>query len=66
MEITEKEKLLAEIEHQESSSILGGMEEEYEALENDGFITINRDAAQHSATITQAGRVHLEQLRRSV
>jgi hemerythrin-like domain-containing protein len=66
METTVKGKLLAEIEHQESSSILGGMEEEYEALENDGFVTINRDAAQHSATITEAGRVYLEQLRRSV
>jgi hypothetical protein len=65
MERTAKEELLEVIEQQVSSSILGGMEAEYEELEAEGFITINRDAAQHSASITPAGEVHLAQLRRS-
>lgn len=47
--------LLEIIDQQVSSSILGGMEEQYEELERKGFITINRDSVQHSATITSEG-----------
>jgi len=65
MERTSQEELLEVIEQQVSSSILGGMESEYEELEALGFITINREASQHSASITPAGETHLEQLRRS-
>ena len=65
MERTSKEELLEVIEQQVSSSILGGRESEYEELEALGFITINREAAQHYAAITPAGETHLAQLRRS-
>jgi hypothetical protein len=66
MERTAKEELLDVIEQQVSSSILGGMESEYEELEALGYITINRIAAQHSASITPAGEAYLEQLRKHV
>jgi hypothetical protein len=65
MERTSKEELLDVIEQQVSSSILGGMESEYEELEALGYITINRAAAQHSAAITPAGEAYLEQLRKN-
>jgi hypothetical protein len=65
MERTSKEELLEVIEQQMSSSILGGMEQEYEELEDLGYIKINRDAAQHSASLTSLGEEHLEDLRRS-
>jgi hypothetical protein len=66
MERTAKDELLEVIEQQVSSSILGGMENEYEALEGPGYIKINRDGAQHYASITPAGEAYLEQVRRSV
>jgi hypothetical protein len=66
MERTAKEELLDVIEQQVSSSILGGMESEYEELEALGYITINRTGAQHFASITPAGEAYLEQLRRHV
>lgn len=52
--------LLEIIDQQVSSSILGGMEEEYEELEQLGFIKINRDSVQHSASITPEGMHYLD------
>lgn len=66
MERTAKEELLDVIEQQVSSSILGGMENEYEELEALGYIIINRSGAQHYASITPAGEAYLEQLRKSI
>jgi hypothetical protein len=65
MERTAKEELLEVIEQQVSSSILGGMENEYEELEDLGFITIDRDQAQHATSLTPAGTAHLHELRSS-
>lgn len=53
--------LLEIIDQQVSSSILGGMEETYEELERLGYIRINRDSVQHSASITPAGLDFLNQ-----
>ncbi|WP_316811904.1 hypothetical protein [Pedobacter heparinus] len=53
--------LLEIIDQQVSSSILGGMEETYEELEKLGYIRINRDSVQHSASITPAGLNFLNQ-----
>ncbi|HKG08023.1 MAG TPA: hypothetical protein VKB19_16270 [Pedobacter sp.] len=55
MEANEIKSLLEVIDQQVSSSILGGMEEQYEQLEEMGFITIDRHSIQHSASITRAG-----------
>jgi hypothetical protein len=55
METNEIKSLLEVIDQQVSSSILGGMEEQYEELERMGLITINRHSIQHSASITPAG-----------
>jgi hypothetical protein len=54
--------LLEIIDQQVSSSILGGMEEDYEYLESLGYITINRDSVQHSASITPEGMDYLDML----
>jgi hypothetical protein len=54
--------LLEIIDQQVSSSILGGMEEDYEYLESLGYITINRDSVQHSASITPEGMHYLDML----
>ena len=59
MEREEIKTLLATIEQQVSSSILGGMQEKYEELSMIGFITIHEDEAHPSATITQAGLDYL-------
>jgi len=59
MERTEIISLLEIINQQVSSSILGGMEEEYEELESMGLITINRNFVQWSAAMTPAGIVYL-------
>ena len=59
MEREEIKTLLATIEQQVSSSILGGMQEKYEELSMIGFITIHDDEAHPSATITQAGLDYL-------
>jgi len=53
------------IDQQVNSSILGGMEAEYEELESLGYVKINRDAVQHAATLTPLGLSHLEELRHS-
>jgi hypothetical protein len=55
MEASEIKSLLEVIDQQVSSSILGGMEEQYEELEQLGFITIDRRSIQHSAAITPKG-----------
>jgi len=60
MEREEIKTLLASIEKQVSSSILGGMEETYEELERMGFITYHYDDAHPSVTITQKGLDYLE------
>ncbi|WP_442590672.1 hypothetical protein ACSBL2_05525 [Pedobacter sp. AW31-3R] len=52
--------LLTSIEQQVSSSILGGMEENYIELANQGYIIIHEDDAHPSATITQKGIEFLE------
>lgn len=62
METTEIKSLLEIIDQQVSSSILGGMEEQYEELERLGYITIHRESVQHSASVTPAGLAYLEQL----
>ncbi|MBB5441046.1 hypothetical protein HDC92_004750 [Pedobacter sp. AK017] len=53
--------LLEIIDQQVSSSILGGMEETYEELERLGYIRINRNTVQHSASITPEGLDYLNQ-----
>lgn len=55
METNEIKSLLEVIDQQVSSSILGGMEEQYEELESMGLITIDRHTIQHSASITPKG-----------
>lgn len=55
METQEKVDLLTIIDEQVSSSILGGREEDYELLEADGFIKIDRSAVQWAAAITPLG-----------
>ena len=59
MERAEIKSLLEVIDQQVSSSILGGMEEDYETLESMGLIKINRDAVQWSSSITPAGTDYL-------
>lgn len=55
MERAEIKSLLEIIDQQVSSSILGGMDEQYEELENLGYIKINREAVQWSSSITPQG-----------
>jgi len=66
MELNKIKSYLEIIDQQVSSSILGGVEEEYEELESLGYIKIDREAVQHAATLTPAGLNYLEQLRGSV
>ena len=47
--------MLEVIEQQMSSSILGGMEAQYEELERLGFVVIHRETIQHAATMTEKG-----------
>lgn len=65
MDRAEIQSLLEVIEQQVSSSVLGGMDEQYEELESLGYITINREAVQWSATITHAGSDFLHNYRNS-
>ncbi|RZL46196.1 MAG: hypothetical protein EOO93_26230 [Pedobacter sp.] len=65
MERAEIKSLLEVIEQQVSSSILGGMDEQYEELESLGYIHINREAVQWSANITNAGSDFLHNYRNS-
>ncbi|MFD0939165.1 hypothetical protein [Pedobacter boryungensis] len=61
METQEKIDLLKIINEQVSSSILGGEEADYTALENEGYIKIDRSSVQWSAVITPWGRKFLEE-----
>jgi hypothetical protein len=63
MELDKIKSYLEIIDQQVSSSILGGVEEEYEELESLGYIKIDREAVQHAATLTPAGLDYLEKLR---
>ncbi|MEE1945264.1 hypothetical protein VRU48_09100 [Pedobacter sp. KR3-3] len=59
MERSEIIALLEVINQQVSSSILGGMEEEYEELESMGLITIDRKSVQWAAAMTPEGNAYL-------
>lgn len=61
MEKQEKIDLLRIINDQVSSSILGGEEEDYTTLENDGFVNIDRSSVQWWAVITPLGLNFLEE-----
>jgi hypothetical protein len=61
MEKEEKIDLLRIINDQVSSSILGGEEEDYTTLENDGFVNIDRSSVQWWAVITPLGLNFLEE-----
>lgn len=51
--------LLEVINQQVSSSVLGGMVEKYEELENMGLIAIDRSSIQWSSAMTEAGNAYL-------
>lgn len=52
--------LLTAIEQQESSPVLGGMQETYNELASMGYIIIHPDDSHPFATITQKGIEFLE------
>ena len=57
MERVELESIMKDIYHQQHSSILGGMQAEYEELEALGYIKINwKDVNKLAAVITDKGR----------
>ena len=56
MERSELESIMRIIEQQQHSSILGGMQAEYEELEQLGYVKINWNESKITATITPAGR----------
>lgn len=62
MERKEIESLMKNIEHQEHSSILGGMQKDYEELEQLGYIRINWKESALSAVITPEGRAFVATL----
>ena len=62
MERKELESLMKNIEHQEQSSILGGMQKDYEELEQLGYIRINWKHSPLSAVITSEGRAFVAAL----
>ena len=55
MERAEILSLLEVINQQVNSAILGGMDEQYEELENLGYIKINRESVQWTSSITPEG-----------
>jgi len=55
MEREEIKSLLEVINQQVNSAILGGMDDQYEELENLGYIKINREAVQWTSSITPEG-----------
>jgi len=59
MEKEAMKSLLEVIDQQVSSSILGGMEDQYEEFERLGYIRIDRHTVQHSASITPEGQEFL-------
>ncbi|MBU0695002.1 MAG: hypothetical protein KKE39_00540 [Bacteroidetes bacterium] len=57
MESSELESIMKTIDQQQHSSILGGMQAEYEELENLGYIRINwKEVHKLTAVITDKGR----------
>lgn len=56
MEREELERIMRMIAHQENSTILGGMQNEYEELERMGYVKIISDSAHPSAVITPSGK----------
>jgi hypothetical protein len=57
MERAELESIMKNIYHQQHSSILGGMQAEYEELEALGYIKINwKEVNKLTAVITDKGR----------
>ncbi|MBC7418149.1 MAG: hypothetical protein H7325_08355 [Pedobacter sp.] len=60
MEKSEIVSLLENINQQVSSSILGGMNEKYEELEELGFVKFNTENPQWSAALTEKGHEYLE------
>ena len=63
MERAELESIMKNIEHQQHSSILGGMQAEYEELEAMGYIKINwKEEHKLTAVITPQGREFVESL----
>lgn len=62
MERKEIESLMKNIEHQEHSSILGGMQKDYEELEQMGYIKINWKESALSAVITPEGKAFVANL----
>ncbi|MEO5909879.1 MAG: hypothetical protein ABIP95_03280 [Pelobium sp.] len=62
MDRKELESMMKIINHQEHSSILGGMQAEYEELERMGFIRINWNESSLSAVITPEGKAFVSSL----
>ncbi|RKD18017.1 hypothetical protein BCY91_16375 [Pelobium manganitolerans] len=62
MERAELESIMKTIGHQQHSSILGGMQAEYEELERMGYIRINWDEDKLTAVITPEGRAFVGSL----
>ncbi len=56
MERSELESMMRIIEQQQHSSILGGMQAEYEELERLGYVKINWEESKITATVTPEGR----------
>ncbi len=62
METSELESMMRIIDQQQHSSILGGMQTEYEELEKLGYVKINWEESKLSAIITPAGRAFVDSL----
>lgn len=67
MDKAELESIMRIINDQQHSSILGGMQAEYEELEQMGYIKINwKEVHKLTATITDKGRAFVASLPREV
>jgi DNA-binding PadR family transcriptional regulator len=63
MERSELESIMKTIDQQQHSSILGGMQAEYEELENLGYVKINwEEEHKLTAVITDKGREYVASL----
>jgi hypothetical protein len=62
MERDELERILRMIAHQESSTILGGMQSEYEELQSLGYVEIKSDDVHPSAILTAKGKEFVHSL----
>lgn len=56
MEREELERIMRMIAHQENSTILGGMQSEYNELAAMGYVELHMDKVHPSATMTQKGK----------